>query len=105
MARAVRALGATPRFALVDGDRLPRDLPCPGLAVVKGDAKVYAIAAASIVAKVTRDRIMERLDARYPGYGWRKNAGYGTAAHLAAIERLGATPHHRLTFAPFNRLL
>lgn len=105
MARAVRALGVTPRFALVDGDRLPKQLPCPGLAVVKGDSKVYSIAAASIVAKVTRDRIMERLDKRYPDYGWGRNAGYGTAIHLAAIERLGATPHHRLTFAPFNRLL
>lgn len=105
MARAVRALGATPCFALVDGDRLPQHLPCPGLAVVKGDSKVYAIAAASIIAKVTRDRIMGRLDKRYPDYHWLQNAGYGTAIHLAAIERLGATPHHRLTFSPFNRLL
>lgn len=105
MARAVRALRTTPCFALVDGDRLPGDLPCPALAVVKGDSKVYAIAAASIVAKVTRDHIMERLDRRYPDYHWERNAGYGTASHLAAIERLGATPHHRLTFSPLNRLL
>jgi ribonuclease HII len=105
MVRAVRALNATPCFALVDGDRLPRQLPCPGLAVVKGDAKVYSIAAASIVAKVTRDRIMELLGKRYPGYGWHHNAGYSTEIHLQAIERLGATPHHRMSFSPFNRLL
>lgn len=104
MARAVRALPAAPSFALVDGDRLPQ-LPCPGRAIVQGDSKVYAIAAASIIAKVTRDRIMELLGKRYPGYGWHTNAGYGTEIHLEAIERLGATPHHRLTFAPFTRLL
>lgn len=105
MRRAVRALGATPAFALVDGDRLPQRLPCPALAVVKGDSKVYSIAAASIVAKVTRDRIMALLGQRYPDYCWQQNAGYGTVIHLEAIARLGATPHHRMSFSPFNRLL
>ena len=105
MLRAVRALDAAPSFALVDGDRLPKHLPCPGLAVVKGDSKVYSIAAASIVAKVTRDRIMALLGQRYPDYCWHQNAGYGTGIHLAAIERLGATPHHRMSFSPLNRLL
>ncbi len=105
MVRAVQALDATPTFALVDGDRLPKRLPCPGLAVVKGDSKVYSIAAASIVAKVTRDRIMALLGQRYPGYGWDHNAGYSTEIHLEAIGRLGATPHHRMSFSPFNRLI
>ncbi|MGE0421128.1 MAG: ribonuclease HII [Reyranellaceae bacterium] len=105
MVRAVRALDAAPAFALVDGDRLPKHLPCPGLAVVKGDSKVYSIAAASIVAKVTRDRIMALLGQRYPEYCWHQNAGYGTGIHLEAIARLGATPHHRMSFSPLNRLL
>jgi ribonuclease HII len=105
MVRAVRALDAAPCFALVDGNRLPRQLPCPGLAIVKGDAQVYSIAAASIVAKVTRDRIMALLARRYPDYCWHQNAGYGTGIHLEAIARLGATPHHRMSFSPFNRLL
>lgn len=105
MVRAVRALPASPSFALVDGDRLPQQLPCPARAIVQGDSKVYAIAAASIIAKVTRDRIMELLGKRYPGYGWHHNAGYSTEIHLEAIERLGATPHHRMTFSPFTRLL
>jgi len=105
MARSVKALAATPCFALVDGNLLPRQLPCPGLAVVKGDSKVYSIAAASIVAKVTRDRIMALLGQRYPDYCWNQNAGYGTEVHLEVIARLGATPHHRMSFSPLNRLL
>lgn len=105
MVRAVKALATTPCFALVDGNLLPRQLPCPGLAVVKGDSKVYSIAAASIVAKVTRDRIMALLGQRYPDYCWNQNAGYGTEVHLEVIARLGATPHHRMSFSPLNRLL
>jgi ribonuclease HII len=80
-------------------DGLPvRDLGYEHDAVVEGDAKVHSIACASIVAKVCRDRLMTRLAVRYPGYGWDKNVGYGTAEHRAAIRRLGPTPHHRMTF-------
>jgi ribonuclease HII len=103
MRRAVAALGATPAHVLIDGNRLP-GLPCAATAVVGGDGRSLSIAAASIVAKVTRDRIMARLAARYPEFGWERNAGYGTAEHRAALERLGVTPHHRRSFAPVARL-
>ena len=83
----------------MDGNRAP-DLPCPCQTVVKGDGRSLSIAAASIVAKVTRDRLMRRLAEEFPGYGWERNAGYGTAEHKAALERLGITPHHRRSFAP-----
>ncbi len=99
MADAVRAVPGGVDYALVDGNRLPV-LPCDGATVVKGDAKCLSIAAASVIAKVTRDRIMAELDAAYPGYGWARNAGYGTAEHLAALKALGPTPHHRQSFAP-----
>lgn len=104
MQRAVAALAAPPAAALVDGNRAP-DLPCPAHPVVGGDRRSLSIAAASIVAKVTRDRIMTRLAADYPGYGWERNAGYGVAAHRAALAALGPTPHHRRTFAPVRDLL
>lgn len=90
--------------ALVDGNKLPK-LPCNALAVVGGDDRSYSIAAASIIAKVTRDRMMQNDAAAYPGYGWERNAGYGTKQHLDAIERLGITPLHRRSFAPVARLL
>jgi ribonuclease HII len=99
MARAVEALGPTPDIALVDGNVAPA-LPCAVKTVVKGDALSFSIAAASVVAKVTRDRIMHALARRYPGYGWETNVGYATAEHGAAIRRLGVTPHHRRSFAP-----
>jgi ribonuclease HII len=104
MRRAVLRLPARPDLALVDGNKAP-DLPCAARCVVGGDAKSLSIAAASIVAKVVRDRAMTRLAQRYPGYGWERNAGYPTAAHLAALETLGFTPHHRLGFGPVARLL
>ena len=104
MGRAVRGLGATPDYALVDGNRLPA-LPCPARAVVGGDGRSLSIAAASIVAKVTRDRIMAALATRYPGFGWERNAGYGTAQHSQALERYGVTPHHRRSYAPVMRIL
>jgi ribonuclease HII len=104
MERAVTALGVTPDMALVDGNRLPT-LPCPALTVIRGDSISLSIAAASIIAKVTRDRLMTRLGARYPGFGWERNAGYGTAEHREALKRLGVTPHHRKSFAPIVKML
>ncbi len=104
MARAVAGLGVTPALALVDGNREPA-LPCPVKCVVGGDGKSLSIAAASIVAKVTRDRIMAGLAADHPGYGWERNAGYGTAEHKAAMARLGVTPHHRRSFRPIRNML
>src|SRR6202030_846874 len=99
MARAVAALGLTPDIALVDGNVAP-PLSCPVKTVVKGDALSFSIAAASVVAKVTRDRIMHCLAGRYPGYGWESNVGYSTPEHGAAIRALGVTPHHRRSFEP-----
>ncbi|MEM8871064.1 MAG: ribonuclease HII [Pseudomonadota bacterium] len=105
MRRAVAALPAHPDFALVDGNRLPAVLPCPAQAVVKGDGRVAEIAAASIVAKVTRDRIMVALSQQFPGYGWERNAGYGVKAHSEALKCLGVTPHHRRSFRPIHKML
>ena len=104
MARAVAALELKPDIALVDGNVAP-PLPCAVKTIVKGDALSFSIAAASVVAKVTRDRIMHALASRYPGYGWERNVGYGTAEHGAAIRRLGVTPHHRCSFAPVRLAL
>jgi ribonuclease HII len=99
MRRAVAALGLVPDIALVDGNVAPT-LPCPVKTVVKGDALSFSIAAASVIAKVTRDKIMRVLDGRYPGYGWQTNVGYSTAEHFDGIGRLGVTPHHRRSFEP-----
>ncbi len=104
MARAVAALGLTPDIALVDGNVAP-PLCCPVKTVVKGDALSFSIAAASVVAKVTRDRIMHGLARRYPGYGWATNVGYSTAEHCDGIGRLGVTPHHRRSFEPVRLAL
>jgi ribonuclease HII len=103
MQRAVAHLPIKPDLALVDGNRTP-DLPCQADAVVGGDRDVPAIAAASIVAKVARDRVMTRLDRRYPGYGWSRNAGYPTAEHRRALQILGISRHHRLSFGPVRAL-
>ena len=103
MRRAVAALGVAPGLVLVDGNRDPR-LGHPTRLVVGGDARSLSIAAASIVAKVTRDRIMAALEPRYPGFGWGRNQGYGTPEHLAAIAERGPTPHHRASFAPIRQL-
>lgn len=105
MTRAVTALSVTPELALVDGNRLPKELPCPARALVKGDSKSLSIAAASILAKVERDALMTRLDGDFPGYGWARNAGYPTAEHLAALKRLGVTPWHRRSFGPVAALV
>ncbi len=93
------------RVALIDGNRIPKNLPCKAQAVVKGDGKSVSIAAASILAKVTRDRIMTELAAEHPHYGWERNVGYPTAEHLAAIDRFGITPHHRRSFAPVRNFI
>jgi ribonuclease HII len=104
MQRAVARLPVRPSLALVDGNRAPA-LPCPARTLIDGDGLSLSIAAASIVAKVTRDRAMERLDARYGAYGWASNAGYGTAVHQAALRDLGPTRHHRQSFRPIQALL
>lgn len=103
MARAVARLPAPPDLALVDGNR-PPGLACPVRCVVDGDATCLSIAAASIVAKVVRDRIMTRLAPRYPAYGWEQNAGYATAAHRAALHAFGPTRHHRAEFGTVRQL-
>ncbi|HEY9553367.1 ribonuclease HII [Allosphingosinicella sp.] len=102
MTRAVEALGMDPAIVLVDGNACPR-WERPSRAIVAGDAKCRSIAAASIVAKVTRDRIMADHAQDYPGYGWERNKGYATAFHRAALDRLGVTPLHRRSFAPVRQ--
>lgn len=96
--------GGAPAAALVDGNRLP-ELPCPAEAVIGGDGLSLSIAAASILAKVTRDRRMAVLAKAHPGYGWERNRGYGTAEHRAALGRLGVTPQHRRSFRPIREAL
>lgn len=103
MRRAVARLGSVPDLALVDGDR-PPSLPCPVQCVVGGDAACFSIAAASIVAKVLRDRAMTRLSVRFPGYGWETNVGYGTTFHREALLRLGPTAHHRASFGAVRQM-
>ncbi len=94
----------SPDLALIDGNRVPKDMPIAARAIVKGDAKSLCIAAASVVAKVTRDRLLEEIGRQYPAYQWHKNSGYGTADHLDAIAKYGATPHHRMSFAPLKNM-
>ena len=104
MSRAVEDLGVVPGHALIDGNRMP-DLPCPMTTLIGGDQRSLSIAAASIIAKVTRDRLMTRLALDHPGYGWERNAGYGTAEHRDGLDRLGVTVHHRRGFKPIARRL
>ncbi len=104
MRRAVIGLEIKPDYVAVDGNRLPQ-WEYAGEAVVKGDGRVEVISAASIIAKVVRDREMVAFEAKYPGYGFAKNKGYGTAQHLEALKRLGATPIHRRSFAPVSENL
>ncbi len=105
MRRALRALSLPPARALIDGNALPADLPCPAEAIVRGDSRSISIAAASIVAKVTRDRLMLNLDREYPRYGFARHAGYPVASHRAALEIHGASPFHRVSFAPVRAAL
>ena len=104
MARAVRALSISPAFALVDGNDAPA-LPCRCDTLIGGDGRSVSIAAASIVAKVTRDRMMRTLHQDFPGYGWFTNKGYGTEEHLFALNQLGPCRHHRRSFAPVYQIL
>ncbi|MEY4880151.1 MAG: hypothetical protein RJB62_1620 [Pseudomonadota bacterium] len=104
MVRAVNALAEIPAFVLIDGNDAP-PLSCPCDTLIGGDGLSVSIAAASIIAKVTRDRLMVELDAEHPHYLWRNNKGYGTADHLTAMKNFGVTPHHRKSFAPVYQML
>jgi ribonuclease HII len=99
-----QALGSDSVYALIDGNRLPKDMPCQSDSIVKGDSKEYSIAAASIIAKVTRDRLMNAYDKLYPAFGLQQHKGYGTAKHMAAVRKFGASPIHRRTFAPLKHM-
>ncbi len=105
MRRALIALPAPPDLALIDGNRLPADLPCRAEAIIGGDARSVSIAAASIVAKVARDALMIELAAAHPGYGWERNAGYPTSEHRRALLYMGPTPHHRRSFRTLRNML
>ena len=104
MERAIAGLGRVDH-ALIDGNMIPRGLIIPATTIIKGDARSLSIAAASIVAKICRDRIMVGLAQQYPGYGWDTNAGYGSKSHISALHRLGVTPHHRRSFKPVHNML
>lgn len=105
MRRAIDSLPAVPSFALIDGNKVPPGLPCPAQALVKGDARSLSVAAASIIAKVTRDRLMAELAKEFPYYGWGKNAGYGTKAHQNGLAEHGICVHHRKSYAPIKQYL
>lgn len=104
MAAAIAQLDPQPDFVLIDGNKAPW-LPMPFETLVKGDGRSLSIAAASIIAKVTRDRLMRKLGAEFPEYGWGTNKGYGTKAHREALAQHGVTQHHRKTFAPIHKML
>ncbi|MGO3344653.1 MAG: ribonuclease HII [Marinomonas sp.] len=105
MSRAINQLSIKAEHALIDGNRVPNDLPCSAEAVIKGDARHAAISAASILAKVTRDREIVKMAEVYPGYGLEKHKGYPTAQHLAALKEHGVTPIHRRGFGPVKKIL
>ncbi|WP_233843296.1 ribonuclease HII [Dyella sp. 2HG41-7] len=105
MTRAVLGLTPAATEALIDGNHLPKNLPCPGRAIIGGDALEPAISAASILAKVSRDRLMVTMDAQFPGYGFAEHKGYSTPAHLEALKRLGPCEQHRRSFAPVKLLV
>ena len=105
MRRAMAALKCKPDMALVDGNRTPTDFACQCKTIVKGDAKSFSIAAASIMAKVYRDRLMAELAQKYPWYGFEKNAGYGTKAHIDGLKQHGITPEHRKSYRPIAEII
>ena len=103
--KMVKAGWGAPVHALVDGNLLPPDMPLPATALIKGDSRSLSIAAASLIAKTSRDQIMQDLALAYPDYGWASNMGYGTKAHQAGLDQFGPTPHHRHSFKPIRRYL
>lgn len=105
MRRAIEALPAPANYALIDGNRIPAGISCRAHCLVKGDARSVSIAAASIVAKVHRDRLMTELAERFPHYGWETNRGYGTEKHRMGLLCHGVTPHHRRSFKPIHNML
>ncbi len=105
MKRAVEALAVKPDFAIIDGNQTPKDFPCRTRTVVKGDARCMSIAAASIAAKVYRDRLMREMARKYPHYAFEKNAGYGTKAHIDGLKQYGVTPEHRKSYRPIQEFL
>lgn len=105
MERAVAGLRTPPEHALIDGNMIPRGLTVPATALVKGDGRSVSISAASIVAKICRDRVLVDLAQQHPGYGWETNMGYGSKSHMLALTNLGVTPHHRRSFKPVHNIL
>ena len=105
MKRAIWGLNIKPDFVLIDGNKIPEGLDSKSETIIKGDSKSLSIAAASIVAKVTRDRFMSNLDKEFPGYDWSQNAGYPTKLHKSAILNIGVTPYHRRSFKPVYNIL
>lgn len=105
MRRAVQKLNPQPQHALIDGNRLPATFACAASCYIGGDAKSYSIAAASILAKVYRDNLMKEMALKYPGYGFEKNAGYGTKEHIDGLKKLGVTPEHRKSYKPIKEFM
>ena len=105
MKRAVFKLRSSPSRILIDGNGIPAGLPCRAESIIHGDSKIVSISAASIIAKVSRDRLMTDLAKLYPGYGWERNFGYGVKEHKRALKLLGVTPEHRRSFKPIHNML
>ena len=104
MKRAIKKLKTKPNLVLIDGNKLPEIKNYNLRSIIKGDQKIPSISAASIIAKVTRDKVITNLGKKFKGYHWNQNYGYGTKQHLKAIENLGITSHHRKTFSPINKI-
>ena len=105
MKRAVQSLKVKPDMALIDGNRVPQNFVCSAQCIIKGDSLSYSISAASIVAKVCRDRLMKQMALVYPGYGFEKNAGYGTKEHIEGLKKYGITPEHRKSYKPIKEMV
>lgn len=105
MRRAIGSLKIEPAVALIDGNQTPKDFPCRCRVIIKGDSRSFSISAASIVAKVHRDHLMQKMALQYPGYGFEKNAGYGTKLHIEGLEKQGVIPEHRRSYKPIKEFL